>query len=77
MTLVAWRTQMDILFTSGEVVPYSGTYVVTHHPSHATEQAITLESGMKFPRCVDCTNASFMLVHLQDIGDLLSAPLEL
>lgn len=52
---------MDNVFASSEVVLYSGTYVVTHHPPHATEQAITLESGMKFPSCVDCMNASFML----------------
>jgi hypothetical protein len=77
MTFVAWRIEMDSVFTAGEFVPYSGTYVVTHHPPHATEQAITLEFGMKFPRCVDCMNASFMLVHLHDIGDLFSAPLEL
>jgi hypothetical protein len=54
---------MDNVFTAGEQIPYSGVYRITHHPPHASEEAITLVRGNNFPLCVDCAQVSFMLVN--------------
>jgi hypothetical protein len=54
---------MNNVFTSGEFVPSSGVYRITHYPPHADEEAITLTEGNRFPLCVHCSHLSFMLVH--------------
>jgi hypothetical protein len=59
------KSAMDNLFTVGEVVPYSGVYRITHHPPHTGEEVLTLTKGSTFPRCVRCSNVSFMLIRLE------------
>jgi hypothetical protein len=54
---------MDNVFTAGELIPYSGIYLITHYPPHASEQSITLARGNNFPHCVDCAQVSFMLLN--------------
>jgi hypothetical protein len=56
---------MDNVFTVGEVVPYSGVYRITHHPPHTGEDALTLTKGSTFPRCVQCSHVSYMLMRLE------------
>jgi hypothetical protein len=58
------------VFHSGNVVPDSGIYLVTH-PDHRLPHEVTLLRDQKFPTCAKCDNAvSFELVqaapHLQD-----------
>ena len=62
---------MDNVFTSGEFVPYSGVYRITHFPPHTDEEALTLTEGSMFPRCVHCWRESFMLVNELSNSELL------
>lgn len=49
-------------FTSGEVVPTSGIYTVTH-TEHRLPQMVTLLEGQHFPPCSKCREAvRFQLV---------------
>lgn len=54
---------MDNVFTSGELVPYSGVYRITHCRPHTSEEVLTLAKGSTFPLCVHCSHVSFMLVN--------------
>ena len=54
---------MDNVFTSGELVPYSGVYRITHCPPHTSEECLTLAKESTFPLCVHCSHVSFMLVN--------------
>ena len=63
---------MDNIFAAGELVPYSGVYCIIHHPSHTSEEAITLAEGNKFPLCVHCTRVSFMLLNELSESDMLT-----
>ncbi len=54
---------MDNVFTTGELVPYSGVYRITHYPPHTGEEALTLAKGDAFPVCVHCSQVAFMLVN--------------
>jgi hypothetical protein len=50
------------LFTSGEVVPSSGIYTVTH-AEHRLPHLVTLLEGQRFPACSKCGEAvRFQLV---------------
>ena len=53
---------MDNVFKTGEIVPYSGIYRITHTPPHAGEESVSLHKGNPFPQCVHCSKVSFMLV---------------
>jgi hypothetical protein len=61
---------MDNVFTSGELVPYSGVYRITHYPPHTDGEAITLAHGNNFPVCVHCSQVAFMLVSELKDSDL-------
>jgi hypothetical protein len=56
---------MDNVFTVGEIVPYTGSYRITHYPPHTGEETLTLTKGSKFPQCVRCSHVSFMLIRLE------------
>jgi hypothetical protein len=71
------KTTMDNVFAAGELVPYSGVYRITHYPPHASEEAITLAKGNKFPLCVHCPRVSFLLLNQLPKSDLLTYSLEL
>ncbi len=62
---------MNNIFLSGEPVPCSGIYRITHYPPHTSEEPITLTEGNPFPLCVDCACVSFMLVHELSQSELL------
>lgn len=62
---------MDNVFATGELVPYSGIYRITHYPPHTGEEAVTLTQGTQFPQCVHCERASFMLLNELSESDLL------
>jgi hypothetical protein len=60
-----------MLYTSGEKVPHSGIYTVTHvDPGHAREHEVTCIKGRKFPPCRNCKGARFELntaaIHVED-----------
>jgi len=68
---------MDNVFTSGELVPFSGVYRITHNPPHTDEEAITLTEGNRFPLCIHCPHVSFMLVNVLTRSELFHYALEL
>lgn len=68
---------MDNVFATGELVPYSGVYRITHYPPHGSEEAITLVKGNPFPQCVDCSHVSFMLINELSGSELLNYSHEL
>jgi hypothetical protein len=57
-------------YTSGEKVPHSGIYTVTHDPGHARAHEVTCIKGRKFPPCRNCKGARFELktaaTHVED-----------
>ena len=50
-------------FKSGEIVPQSGIYRITHDPSHMEAHEVTAIKGRRFPTCRHCKGISFELVH--------------
>lgn len=62
---------MDNIFITGERIPYSGVYRITHYPPHVREETITLAKGNNFPQCVDCEQVYFMLLNEFITVDLL------
>ncbi len=62
---------MDNVFTTGEIVPYSGVYRIEHDPPHTSDEAITLSEGSVFPLCVHCLRVYFMLVNELSESDLV------
>jgi len=68
---------MNNIFTTGEPVPYSGVYRITHYPPHTSEEAITLTQGSLFPCCVRCSHVAFMLVNVFQTSELVNYSLEL
>lgn len=49
-------------YKSGQDVPGSGIYAVSHaHPQHANHE-VTLLYGSRFPACKECGTLSFRLV---------------
>ena len=68
---------MDNVFSSGEIVPHSGVYRITHYPPHTGEEALTLAEGVTFPVCVHCSNVHFMLVNELSGSDLLTCSQDL
>lgn len=49
-------------YRSGDKVPASGIYRVTHDPQHGTEHEVMCVAGKKFPRCHGCTYTRFKAV---------------
>jgi hypothetical protein len=41
-------------FKSGEIVPQSGIYRITHDPSHMEAHEVTAIKGRRFPTCRHC-----------------------
>ncbi len=48
------RQEYKLLMFTGETVPESGIYGVTHH-DHRLPLEVTLLKGQEFPRCSQCT----------------------
>lgn len=56
-------------FTSGEVIPRSGIYRVSHAP-HRLPPEVTLVKGQLFPTCSRCSQpVEFHAVHIAPSGD--------
>lgn len=68
---------MDNVFTTGEPVPYSGVYRITHYPPHTGEEIVTLTQGGMFPCCVHCSHVAFMLVNELSTTEVLNYSHEL
>jgi len=55
-------SQAEQIFRSGDEVPESGVYTVTHE-GHRLSHAATIFKGERFPQCVHCgTQVRFVLV---------------
>ena len=50
------------LFRSGDRVPHSGIYRVSHSPEHEEPHEVTCLYGKRFPQCRCCEHTRFMLV---------------
>lgn len=50
-------------FKSGEIVPQSGIYRITHDPAHTQAHEVTAIKGKRFPTCRHCKGIRFELVH--------------
>lgn len=50
-------------YKSGDEVPTSGIYKVTHNPPHAEEHEIIGVRKKIFPPCKSCDHPRFVLVH--------------
>ena len=49
-------------FKSGEIVPQSGIYRITHDPAHMPVQEVTALKGHRFPHCNHCKHVRFALL---------------
>lgn len=63
---------MDNVFRAGELIPYSGIYLITHTPPHTREETLTLKKDGIFPKCVHCSKVSFMLLNDLSRSDLFA-----
>ena len=51
-------------YKSGQIVPQSGIYTITHDPAHAgMPHEVTVIKGRRFPTCQHCKGISFTLAH--------------
>lgn len=51
-------------FRSGQIVPESGIYRVTHDPIHPEmPHEVTVIKGRRFPTCPKCKGITFELTH--------------
>ena len=50
-------------FVSGDMVPQSGIYRITHDPAHMEVHEVTALKGHRFPHCRHCKHLRFELVH--------------
>ena len=59
-----WGRPMAQEHCSGQIVPESGVYRVTHLSAHAAAQLeVRLIKGRRFPGCPSCQEVSFELAH--------------
>lgn len=49
-------------FRSGDEIPGSGVYAVSHATGHTPDHEVTLLYGTRFPRCRECGNLAFRTV---------------
>ena len=65
-------------FKSGEIVPQSGIYRITHDPSHMEAHEVTAIKGRRFPTCRHCKGVRFELVrgarHIDELEEMGAAP---
>jgi hypothetical protein len=50
-------------FVSGDIVPQSGIYRISHDPAHMPVKEVTALKGTRFPNCNHCKHMRFELVH--------------
>jgi hypothetical protein len=61
-------------FKSGEIVPQSGIYRITHDPAHMEAHEVTAIKGRRFPTCRHCKGVRFELEraarHVDELEDM-------
>lgn len=64
-------------YKSGEIVPQSGIYRITHDPSHMEAHEVTAIKGRRFPTCRHCKGVRFELVraarHVEELEEFGAA----
>jgi hypothetical protein len=61
-------------FKSGDFVPQSGIYRLTHDPAHTGVDEVTALKGQRFPTCKHCKDMRFELVraarHVDELEEM-------